>query len=67
MPRELRSLGLGILACVNAVGDMVSSLYVGSLLQVGRPGLAFGLAAFVGALGTLWCFILARMRLDEVD
>jgi MFS family permease len=59
LPRERRSLGLGILACVNAVGDMVSSLYIGGLLQVGRPGLAFGLAGSLGAFGTLWLLVLA--------
>jgi MFS family permease len=54
LPRELRSLGLGVLACGNALGDMVSSVTVGSLLQSGRPGLAFGLPAAAGALGVLW-------------
>jgi MFS family permease len=60
LPRERRSLGLGLLACVNAVGDMVSSLYVGWLLQVGRSGLAFGIAAVVGMLGTAWLLVLSR-------
>ncbi|MHB8971947.1 MAG: MFS transporter [Pirellulaceae bacterium] len=54
LPRELRSLGFGILASVNAVGDMVSSLYVGGLLEVNRPRLAFGIAAVAGAAGVLW-------------
>ncbi len=54
LPRELKSLGFGILACVNAIGDMVSSLVVGTLLEAGHPALAFGLAAGVGAVGTLW-------------
>ena len=58
LPRGSRSLGLGILACVNAAGDMVSSLYVGGLLQVGRPGLAFGIAAAVGVLGVAWFVVL---------
>jgi MFS family permease len=35
VPRERRSLGLGLLASVNAVGDMVSSLYVGSFFKPG--------------------------------
>ncbi|MGE0378534.1 MAG: MFS transporter, partial [Planctomycetaceae bacterium] len=35
LPRELRALGFGILACVNAIGDMTSSLYVGFLLEAG--------------------------------
>jgi MFS family permease len=62
LPRERRSLGLGLLACVNAVGDMVSSLYVGALLQVGRPSLAFGIAAAVGALGVGWFIILSARQ-----
>jgi MFS family permease len=60
LPRELRSLGLGVLACANAVGDMVSSLYVGLMLEGGRPGLAFGLASALGTLGLLWLLISAR-------
>lgn len=67
LPRELKSLGFGILACVNAVGDMLSSLMVGKLLEAGRPTLAFGLAAAVGTLGTLWLagLVLAGRRRSE--
>jgi MFS family permease len=54
IPRELRSLGLGLLATGNALGDMVSSLYVGYLLQAGKPQWAFGLAAALGAIGVIW-------------
>ncbi len=36
LPRNQRSLGLGILAGANAVGDLVSSLFVGLMLR-GRP------------------------------
>ena len=58
-----RSLGFGILACVNAVGDMVSSVVVGLLLGSGQGALAFGLAAGVGFLGVVWMFVFrARMR-----
>jgi MFS family permease len=60
LPRELRSLGLGILACANAVGDMASSLYVGIMLERGEPRWAFGGAASVGLLGALWLFLQAR-------
>jgi MFS family permease len=60
LPRELRSLGFGILACANAFGDMASSLWVGFLLEVGRPEWAFGGAAFVGALGVGWLVVLIR-------
>jgi MFS family permease len=60
LARSSRSLGLGILASANSVGDMASSVGVGLLLQAERPGLAFGLAAGVGAIGTLWMLSLAR-------
>jgi MFS family permease len=60
LPKSRRSLGLGYLAAFNAVGDMVSSLYVGWLLQSGRPGLAFGIAASVGLLGIAWLLVLVR-------
>jgi len=63
LPRELRSLGLGILACGNALGDMVSSVTVGTLLQTGSPGLAFGIPAALGALGVLWLLaVLPRLE-----
>jgi MFS family permease len=61
LPRELRSLGFGVLACVNAVGDMASSLYVGFLLQAQRPGLAFSLAAGFGLAGVVWLAVHQRM------
>lgn len=61
LPRELRSLGFGILACVNAVGDMVSSLYVGYCLEIGRPMMGFGIAAAFGLLGFLWLLAFVRV------
>lgn len=60
LPREARSLGLGILGTANAVGDMISSVGVGLLIEAGSPGLGFGLAAGVGALGTVWMIAFAR-------
>lgn len=60
LPRELRSLGFGILASVNAVGDMVSSLYVGGFLEVNRPRFAFGIAAVAGAAGVFWLTRIVR-------
>lgn len=41
---------------------MVSSLYVGFLLQAGLPHLAFGLAATLGLLGVLWLVWMAHRR-----
>jgi len=60
LPRRQRSLGLGILAGVNAVGDMVSSVVVGLLLDQGQGPWAFGLAAGCGAAGVLWMLVLVR-------
>jgi hypothetical protein len=60
LPRELRSLGLGILACGNAVGDMASSIYVGHFIEAGKPQVAFGVAAAFGALGVLWMLGVIR-------
>ena len=60
LPRELRSLGFGILACVNAVGDMTSSLYVGFLLEAGHRHLAFGIAAALGLTGVIWLLFSSR-------
>jgi MFS family permease len=66
IPREVRSLGLGILAAANAVGDMVSSLYVGFLLQAGRPNWAFGIAAVFGAIGVAWMLCLLPWAEREI-
>lgn len=58
LPREQRSLGFGYLATANAVGDMVSSLYVGTLLAAGRGSMAFTMAAVLGALGAGWIIVV---------
>lgn len=63
LPRERRSLGFGILACGNAVGDMASSVYVGLLLQAGYTTLAFGIAAGLGAVGVGWMLWLLRRQM----
>jgi MFS family permease len=63
LPRELRSLGFGILAFANAIGDFASSLYVGTLLARGKPGWAFGIASGVGFLGVVWLlFFMGRFE-----
>ncbi len=63
LPREVRSLGLGILAALNGLGDMVSSLFVGYLLYIERPGTAFGAAAGCGALGVIWLLAMQRTKI----
>ena len=60
LPREQRSLGLGILACTNAVGDMGASLYVGFLLSAGHHGLTFAAPAAIGLLGVVWMLALLK-------
>ncbi len=62
LPRERRSLGFGILACGNAVGDMASSVYVGWLLEAGYSTAAFGLAAATGATGVCWMIWLIKRQ-----
>jgi MFS family permease len=62
LPREYRSLGFGYLATCNAIGDMVSSLYIGFLLQANKPILGFGIAAMFGSLGTLWLLIVLNKK-----
>lgn len=54
LPRELRSWGLGVMASVNAVGDMASSVFVGVMLDTGHPTLAFAIPAVLMALGSVW-------------
>jgi MFS family permease len=66
LPKELRSLGFGILACVNAVGDMASSLYVGFLLEAGQSHIAFGIAAVLGLTGFGW-LLCTLGRLEQLS
>jgi MFS family permease len=60
LPRQLRSLGFGILACANAIGDMASSLYVGFLLEAGKAALGFTIAAAAGMAGVVWLLVTLR-------
>jgi MFS family permease len=60
LPRELRSLGFGVLAFANALGDMTASLYVGFLLQCSQAHRAFTIAAVVGTAGSASLLFLSR-------
>ena len=62
LPREQRSLGLGILASANALGDLGSSVFVGLLLAAGSPAIAFTTLAVVGGLGVGWMVMLLVRR-----
>ena len=60
LPRDQRSFGFGVLACTNAVGDMVSGLYVGALLAADPRAWAFGRATGFGPLSTIWILRVGR-------
>lgn len=60
LPRDRRSIGFGILASANAIGDMVSSLYVGTLLSHGQGTVAFSIAAAFAGAGVTWISIVGR-------
>ncbi len=62
LSRAVRSRGLGILAAANAVGHMISSLYVGLLWDRYGVGAAFGTAALLAALGWLLLTQVERVR-----
>ncbi|GIX05235.1 MAG: hypothetical protein KatS3mg114_1104 [Planctomycetaceae bacterium] len=60
LPVDLRSLGLGLLAAVNALGDMMSSLMLGWWLQQGQHAWAFAVATVLAACGTCLLGFLPR-------
>jgi MFS family permease len=60
LPRDQRSLGLGVLASANALGDLGSSVFVGAMLATGHTTAAFAVPAAVGALGVVWMFVLSK-------
>jgi MFS family permease len=60
LTREQRTLGFGVLAASNAVGDMLSSLFTGAMLDAGRPRIAFGVPAALGLAGLLWLLLFRR-------
>ena len=62
LQREQRSLGLGVLAAANAVGDMLSSVGVGLLLAAGYHHAAFLLPVAFGFLGTSWMVAFSHLR-----
>lgn len=59
LPAPIRGTGYGLLATVNGVGDLVSSLVVGGLLAMVGPGPAFGYSAVMSVLGAA---LILRLR-----
>jgi len=60
LPQELRGTGYGVLATVNGVGDFFSSLIVGFLWTYASPIYAFGYAAGMSLLGSIFILNLKR-------
>ena len=56
LPQELRGTGYGVLATVNGLGDFFSSLIVGFLWSYASPFYAFGYAAAMSLLGSIFIF-----------
>ncbi len=51
LPRDVRAMGYGVLATVNGIGDLVSSLMVGFLWSAVSPAAGFAYAGVLMALG----------------
>ena len=51
LPREIRGTGFGVLASVNGVGDLVSSVVVGALWSKVSAAAGFWYAAILAAIG----------------
>jgi len=62
LPRDRRSLGLGILASANALGDLGSSVFVGAMLATGHRTAAFAIPACIGWLGVMWMWMWSLSR-----
>jgi MFS family permease len=59
VPREQHGMAFGTLAAVNAVGDFLSSVLVGSLWSAFGAGAAFGASAALFAVGA---FLVLRLK-----
>lgn len=58
---EIKGTGYGVLASLNGLGDLLSSLIVGILLTAGSSALAFGYCFLFAVLGTLALFQVRRV------
>jgi len=62
LPAEVRGSGFGVLATVNGIGDLVSSVVVGALWSSVSPAAGFIYAAFFSLLGALLISSFAARR-----
>lgn len=59
LPEEVRGTGYGVLATINGIGDLVSSIMVGFLWTSFAPGVGFVYSAFLFVAGAL---VILKMR-----
>jgi hypothetical protein len=53
VPVEVRSTGFGVLATVNGIGDLISSVVVGLLWSAFSPQVAFAFSLTLTVIGTV--------------
>ena len=59
LPEEVRGTGYGVLATINGLGDLVSSIMVGFLWTSFAPGVGFGYSAILFVAGAL---VILKMK-----
>lgn len=59
LPDDLRGTGYGVLATINGLGDLVSSIMVGFLWTSFAPGVGFGYSAILFVAGAL---VILKMK-----
>jgi MFS family permease len=62
MPAEVRGSGFGVLATVNGVGDLVSSVAVGALWSAASPAAGFAYAGLMTMTGALLIYFFTGKR-----
>jgi hypothetical protein len=62
MPAEVRGSGFGVLATVNGVGDLVSSVVVGALWSAVSPAAGFAYAGLMTMTGALLIYFFTGDR-----
>jgi MFS family permease len=60
VPVEVRSTGFGVLATVNGIGDLISSVVVGALWTAFSPGVAFSFSLAMTCAGAIVTFVALR-------
>jgi len=67
VPPSRHGTAFGLLAAVNAVGDMVSSILVGVIWQVAGPSIAFAYCTVLFTLGALIIFNIPKNQIKQLN